>query len=89
MKEMAFYRDNKNVTYAKIGDKIFCFDENRFIDSIEGEIKQCGISLSNVFDNIVKISEAGNLGYEKYEKDEKDFEEAKIEFMKRYFYYMC
>lgn len=86
MKEMAFYRDNKNATYAKIGDKIFCFDENRFIDSIEGEIKQYGISLSNVFDNIVKISELGNSEYAKHEKD---FEEDKIEFMKRYFYYIC
>lgn len=84
MKEMTFYIDENNYTYSKIGENIFCFDENKFIDDMNNrKLIQYGKSLLNQFNSILNLAKAGN---HRIEIDLKDIEEAKVTFMKSYFY---
>ncbi|WP_317312297.1 hypothetical protein [Clostridium thermobutyricum] len=84
MQEMTFYRDENNCTYSKIGEKIFCFDKNKFIDDMNNrKLIQYGKSLLNQFNSILNLAKAGN---HRIEIDLKDIEEAKVTFMKSYFY---
>lgn len=84
MKEMTFYIDENNYTYSKIDEKIFCFDENKFIESMNNrKLVQYGKSLLNQFNSILNLTKADNP---RIEIDLKDIEEAKVTFMKSYFY---
>lgn len=83
MKEMTFYRDNDGYTYSKINGKIFCFDKNKFIDCVNKDVKQYGDSLLKEFNPIVSLAKVKN---ENINFNEREIEEAKIIFMKSYFY---
>lgn len=83
MKEMTFYRCGKNYTYSKINEKIFCFDKNKFVVGINENVKQYGDSLLEQFNALIDLAKAGS---DTDNFSEVEIEEAKITFMKSYFY---